>query len=157
MDKAPLMEYIHGMNHALTDDLLDDMIGCLTEEQFEGCLRRMFQRTCEKERDVDRAIAGVVENVWFGIESSYYDDDESEPSFDDISECLRDRFHFVRAMFAADLEDEAVDYCRRIAEGLDRTSANESYPKVRDILESERDRLSDLIGKGECVKWFEYR
>ena len=155
MDKAPLMEFIHGMDSRYSTDLVDDMIANLTDEQFHDCIGRMFDRICEEEGDVEYTISSTIENVLFDIESSYYDD-ESEVSIKDIAYGIKDRFYFVKALFAADLTDDAVDFCRRIAKGLDIVSADPKYAGTKELLSVLRDDLPNLIEKDECEKWFNY-
>ncbi|MBR6213363.1 MAG: hypothetical protein IKQ67_01785 [Candidatus Methanomethylophilaceae archaeon] len=156
MDKAPLMEFIGQMNHRHTMDMMEDMVSFLSEEQFSDCLRRSFKRICDENRDVENAICKVIGNVQFDIESSYYDD-ENEASIDDVAGLIKDRFGFVNVMFKAGLRDEAVDFCRCIADGLDRVSINPYYVNARDVVSSQRDDLRQLIEKGECEKWFSQR
>lgn len=148
------MEFIHGMDRSHTSDLMNDMVDHLSEEGFRDCVESMFRRICEKEGDVEKAICGIIEKVLFDIESSYYDDDETEPSIEDIAGLIRERFEFVKAMFAADLKDDAVDFCRRIADGLNRVSADPAYAEAKEILSSQRDELLVFIENDECEKWF---
>jgi hypothetical protein len=153
MDRAPVMGYIRQMDSRRTADLLEETIGFLTDEQFKECLRRAFAKNCPGENDVENAIRRVIENVSFDVESSYYDDDD-EVSQDDIADRLRDRFGFVKAMFDAELGEDADEYCRRIADGLDRVSLDERYAKIKDLLVSQRDDMLRNLGDGQSNRWF---
>lgn len=156
MDKAPLMEFIRQMDHRHTVEMIEDMIVHLSDEQLNECVRRSFKRICDENSDVESHIQSVIENLLFDISSSYYDD-EDEPSLEDMVPLIKDRFDFVRSMAEAGMDAEAEEFCRRIADGMERVSSDPRYNGVGEILLPQRDELLDLIEKGECGKWFFYR
>lgn len=154
MDKASLMVYLRDMDDDLVVELIEDMSGHLSEDQFKACVGKVFSKVCPDEADLRYRIEHVIEKVWFDMESSYYDDD-SESSLEDIIGYLKDEFYFVKVMFDADLDEEATDLCRRIADCLGKVSEDPKYGKARDILAGQMDEILGCIERGECEKWFE--
>ncbi len=147
------MEFIRQMDHRHTVEMIEDMMVLLSDEQLNECVRRSFKGICEENSDVEFSIHSVIENLWFDIANSYYDD-EDEPSLEDMVPLIKDRFDFVKAMAEAGMDAEAVEFCKRIADGMDRVSSDPRYNGVGEILLPQRDELLDLIEKGECEEWF---
>jgi len=157
MDKAQLMDYInHDMADRFVAGLIEDMSDHLTEDQFKECIRSAFAEISKGCSDYEYEIERAIENSWVDVSNAYYDDEEDMDSVPPIEPYIKDRFYFVKIMFGADLEIDAIQIFDGLSNGLKKVSENKKYEAYKDSLIKLRNDMLDCMEKKEYDKWFDY-
>ncbi len=157
MDKALLFEFINrDMADMFVAGLIKDMSGRLTDEEFKECMRNVFAEIAKRSSDYEYEVERAIENTRFDIESAYYDDEDDDDLVPSAGPNLKNRYDFVKIMFAADLDEEAIEICDGISEGLLKVSQKKKYERYQEDLTRLRLQLLDCMEKKEYSKWFEH-
>ena len=155
MNKELLFEFINrDMADMFVAGLIEDMSSRLTEEEFKDCIRNAFAEIAKRSSDYEYEVERAIENTRFDVESAYYDDEDDDDLVPSAGPNLKERYSFVKVMFAADLDDEAIAICNGISEGLLSVSENKKYERYHDDLTKLRLQLLDCMEKKEYARWF---
>ncbi|MBE6521639.1 MAG: hypothetical protein E7Z62_00695 [Thermoplasmata archaeon] len=157
MDKAKLFEFINrDMADMFVAGLIKDMSSRLTDEEFKECMRNVFAEIAKRSSDYEYEVERAIENTRFDIESAYYDDEDDDDLVPSAGPNLKNRYDFVKIMFAADLDEEAIEICNGISEGLLKVSQKKKYERYQEDLTRLRLQMLDCMEKKEYAKWFEH-